>query len=98
MKAMRSNDKEYKNLRQLVATLERERALVNGTENDELIEHQVEDLQAKREVARKVLKHLESVAEIQIIQELSGEQPWTASSWQKRSWRGDSFRVDVASD
>lgn len=39
VKAMRSNDKEYKNLRQLVATLERERALVNGTENDELIEH-----------------------------------------------------------
>ena len=49
----------------------------------------MQDLQAKREVARKVLKHLESVAEIQIIQELSGEQPWTASSCKKDRGKKD---------
>ena len=68
-------------------------------------EKQVKDLQEKRRVGRKVLKHLESLAEIQIQElqgELSGEQPWTASSWQERSWHrhriskmaGGSFRVD----
>ena len=66
-------------------------------------EQQIQDLRMKREVGRRLLKNLESLAEIQIKElqgELSGEQPWTASSWRERSWHriskmaGGSFRVD----
>lgn len=66
-------------------------------------EQQIQNLMMKREDSRRLLKNLESLAEIQIKElqgELSGEQPWTASSWRERPWHriskmaGGSFRVD----
>ena len=64
---------------------------------------QCEELHIKREIGRKIFKHLEKLAQIQLYEvggDLSGEQPWTASSWKEPSWSrisrmaGGRFRVD----
>jgi hypothetical protein len=64
---------------------------------------QCEDLEEKRNVGRKVLKAIERLAEIQFYElqvDVSGEQPWKASSWNERPWAalakraGGRFRVD----
>ena len=64
---------------------------------------QREELHAKRVVGRRIFKHLEKLAQIQLYEvggDLSGEQPWTASSWKEPAWAriarmaGGRFRVD----
>ena len=66
-------------------------------------EEQRERLFEKRQLGRRLLKNLVTLGEIQ-VQELdgglSGEQPWTASSWSEPTWSklarmaGGRFRVD----
>lgn len=66
-------------------------------------EEQRRDLEAKRMLSRKILQNLKTLAEIQYYElggDVSGEQPWTASSWKEPSWAkmakmaGGRFRVD----
>ena len=66
-------------------------------------DEQRQSLHEKRELSRRVLKNIVKLAEIQ-VQELegtiSGEQPWTAKTWNEPTWSkltrmaGGRFRVD----
>ena len=64
---------------------------------------QCEELHEKREHSRKILKNLHKLAELQVDElggDISGEQPWTAKSWNEKPWAkmtkkgGGRFRVD----
>lgn len=64
---------------------------------------QREALETKRNIGRKIFKNLWTLACIQVDElqgDVTGEQPWNATSWQERSWQklakkcGGRFRVD----
>lgn len=66
-------------------------------------EEQKQELDQKRRLGRKIFKNLETFVDVQIDElqgDVTGEQPWNASSWQERSWQrlarkcGGRFRVD----
>ena len=66
-------------------------------------EQQKLNLVHKRQMGRRLLKNMRTLAEIQMFElqgDISGEQPWTASSWNEKPWNhicklaGGRFKVD----